>query len=151
MPEVVRGAEHIARYKHFSKLGSRWTVVPLLFCGGAVLVTLGLAGVLGLLGSLSRASVFNPPQWVNWLHLSFGTFVLTVASIGNRKLQLSLAMLAAVAGTILGLVDLLARPAAGPQNGMPALDDPSDPLTHLAVGLLAIWALHNCRRKRSTA
>jgi hypothetical protein len=151
MPEPTKSAEPIGHYERFYQLARGWTVVRLLFCGGAVLVMIGLAGILGLLGSLSRASIFNPPQWVNWVHLSFGTFVLTVAFAGNKNLQLSLALLAAVAGTILGVVDLLLGPAAGARPGVPESSDRSDPLTHLTVGLLAIWALRNSTRKHRAA
>ena len=144
MRERINTAEQTGHYERLSKLARGWTIVKLLFCGGSVLVTIGSAGVLGLLGSVSRASLFNPPPWVNWLHLCFGTFVLTVAIVGNKKLQLSLALLAAVAGTILGIADLLAGPAV--RNGVSELNDRSDPLTHLAVGILAIWALRNSTR-----
>jgi tetracycline repressor-like protein len=44
----------------------------------------GLAGGLGLLGSLSGASLFNPPYWINWAHLSFGVFVY-VLTFGLNK------------------------------------------------------------------
>jgi hypothetical protein len=32
-----------------------------LLLGGTVLIIIGLAGMTGLLGAISRASVFNPP------------------------------------------------------------------------------------------
>jgi hypothetical protein len=147
MSERTRSAERPGRYKRVFELARRWTIVRLLFCGGVTLVSIGVAGVLGLLGSLSRASLFNPPHWINWFHLFFGVFVLTVATIGNKQLQLSLALLAAVAGTLLGVADLLVGLSAEARNGMAEMADRSDAFTHLTVGILATWALVNSTRK----
>jgi hypothetical protein len=57
MSERTNDAGH-GRYKLLFALAGRWNVVRFLSCGGTMLVILGLAGVLGLLGSLSRASLF---------------------------------------------------------------------------------------------
>ena len=124
------------------RLGRRWNVVRFLSCGGTMLVILGVTGVTGLLGSISRVNLFNPPNWIHWIHLGFGLFVLAVAVTGNYKLQIGLALLAAVAGTALGLGGLASALYAASHSGIQALDV-SDPLAHLAVGALAIWALRN--------
>jgi predicted MFS family arabinose efflux permease len=58
-----------------------------LLLGASVLTTIGLAGVTGVLGSISRASFFHPPDWINWVYLTFGIGVLAVAIAGGRKVQ----------------------------------------------------------------
>ncbi len=40
-----------------------------LAAASVALLRLGTLGVTGRLGSISRASFFNPPHWINWLHL----------------------------------------------------------------------------------
>jgi hypothetical protein len=133
------------RYRGLLHLARRWNVVRFLACGGTALVVLGVTGILGWLGSLSRAELFHPPHWVNWLHFGFGTFVWAAVLVGGRRLQQGLAFFGAVAGTALGLVDLVLH-AYGVGPGAAQSGDLSDPLTHLAVGLLAIGALLNNRR-----
>jgi hypothetical protein len=111
--------------------------------------TLGTAdAVTGLLGSISRANLFNPPNWIHWIHLGSGLFVLAVAVTSNHKLQIGLALFAAVAGTTLGLGGLASVLYTVAHSGMQELDV-SDPLAHLAVGTLAIWALRNVKSRAS--
>jgi hypothetical protein len=110
-----------------------------LFLGGSVLVTVGILGISGILGALSRASFFHPPYWINWVHLSFGGVVLSVAAWGTRKWQSALAFLATVMGLTLGLLGLLFGPAAAKRFSLPELADPSDHTAHLLVGLMALW------------
>ncbi|MGH6814628.1 MAG: hypothetical protein ACREC6_02895 [Hyphomicrobiaceae bacterium] len=114
-----------------------------LLLGGTILVTIGLAGVMGLLSSISRASVFNPPYWINWVHLTFGIFVLAIVFAGNRTLQSAITFAAAVMGSTLGLSGLLLGSYAAKRYDMPELADPSDHLAHLTVGALALWAWSN--------
>src|SRR5262249_27229930 len=65
-----------------------------LLLGGTLLVILGLAGVAGLLGSISQASLFNPPYWINWFHLTFGIVVFAIAFAGGRTLQSAMTLAA---------------------------------------------------------
>ena len=149
--ELSNAGGRFARYDRLIELLKHWSVVRLLACGGTMLVILGLTGVLGLLGSISRADLFHEPNWINWLHLSFGLFVLTVAMVGSRKLQIGLALLAAFAGSALGFVGLIFASYAAVRYRISQSIDISDPIAHLTVGLLAIWALRNMKRERSTA
>jgi hypothetical protein len=144
---IANAAGHDGGRVSFRKCIVRWNAVRLLYCGGAMLVILGLSGILGLLGSLSPMALFNPPRWINWIHLSFGAFLLVVARIGNKKLQLGLVLLAAVAGTAIGLAGLLVLPHVASRSGMQDSRDFSDPLAHLTVGTMAIWALRNSKRE----
>lgn len=114
-----------------------------LLLAGAVLVLMGLSGVVGLLALISRASVFNPPYWINWVHLTFGIVVVTIALAGGRVLQNVMTLAAAFIGITLGLSGLLFGPYAANVYSIPELADPSDHLAHLAVGLLALWAWWN--------
>jgi hypothetical protein len=114
-----------------------------LFLASAVLTTIGLAGVAGVLGSISHASFFNPPYWINWVHLTLGLVVLTAALKGGRKIQNALTLVAAVLATALGLAGLLLGLHAANRFNMPELADPSDHLAHLTVGVVALWASLN--------
>jgi hypothetical protein len=114
-----------------------------LLIGGTVLVILGLAGVVGWLASMSRASVFNPPYWINWVHLTLGIVVLAVALSGTRTVQNVITLVAAAMGSIMGAVGLLFGSYAARRYNMPELADPSEHLAHLAVGVLAAWAWLN--------
>ena len=119
-----------------------------LLLGGTVLVILGLAGVAGLLGSISQASLFNPPYWINWFHLTFGIVVLTIAFAGGRTLQIAMTLAAGGLGSTLGLSGLLFGSYAAKRYHMPELADPSDHLAHLTVGVLALWAWSNRKAGR---
>jgi hypothetical protein len=110
-----------------------------LFLGGAVLVTIGVAGVFGVLGRLSRRSFFHPPRWINWFHLGLGSSLLGVAFRGGRRLQSALTLVGTISGLTLGSLGLLLGPAAARRFKVPELADPSDHTAHLAVGLLALW------------
>jgi hypothetical protein len=114
-----------------------------LLIAGTVLVILGLAGVVGWLASMSRASVFNPPYWINWVHLTLGIVVLAVALSGARAVQNVITLVAAAMGSIMGAVGLLFGSYAARRYNMPELADPSEHLAHLAVGVLAAWAWLN--------
>jgi hypothetical protein len=108
-----------------------------------MLVILGSTGITGVLGSVSHLNVFHPPGWVNWLHLCFGVLVLAVARSSSRKFQMGLALLGALAGTALGVADLAVQYKSA---GTP---DVSDPVAHLVVGMMGIWALYNTAKRPS--
>lgn len=114
-----------------------------LVVAGTVLVTLGAAGAIGLLSSISRATLFNPPYWINWVHLTFGIAVLAVAVAGGRMLQNAFALTAGILGSTLGLAGLLLGPYAASRFNRPELAHPSEHLAHLTVGVLALWAWSN--------
>jgi hypothetical protein len=119
-----------------------------LFLAGTVLVVLGSGGTTGFLSSISSASLFNPPYWIHWVHLTFGMIVLAIAFAGGRTLQNAMTLMAAIAGTVLGLSGLLLGSFAANRLGMPELADPSEHLAHLTVGLLALWAWSNRKHQR---
>lgn len=110
-----------------------------LVIGGIILVTIGVLGVTNLLGSISTDSFFNPPYWINWVHLSLGTVLLFVALWGSTRWHAWLTLFAAVVGTALGVLGLVSGSYAARRFDIPELADPSDHLAHLTVGLLATW------------
>jgi len=114
-----------------------------LFLGGTVLAIIGLAGATGLLASISRASLFNPPYWINWVHLTFGIVVLAIGLTGARTLQNAFTLAAAILGSTLGVSGLLLGSYVANRYSMPELADPSEHLAHLTVGVLALWAWSN--------
>jgi len=130
------------------QINGGWNVTRFLFCGGTMLVILGFTGIMGWLGLISRANLFNPPNWIHWIHLGFGLFVLLVAEMAHRRFQIRLALLGAVAGTTLGVGGLASVLFAHLRNSSQLLDI-SDPLAHLTVGMLAIWALRSARSRSS--
>ncbi|HWE17882.1 MAG TPA: hypothetical protein VG758_11985 [Hyphomicrobiaceae bacterium] len=114
-----------------------------LLLAGTVLTVIGLAGVTGLLVHISHATLFNPPYWINWVHLTFGIFVLAIAFAGVHKIQNGMTFAAGILGSTLGLWGLLLGSYAANRYGMPELADPSEHLAHLTVGALALWAWSN--------
>src|ERR1700676_825568 len=94
-----------------------------------------------------RWDVVRFPYWINWVHLSLGELVLAVAILGSKRLQLTLALIPAIAGTMVGLGGLVIEAYVAIRNGTPQSSDFSDPLAHLALGMLALWAVRNDRRK----
>jgi len=114
-----------------------------LLIAGPTLITLGLLGIAGLLDSVSSASFFHPPYWINWLHLTLGIVVITTAFKGGKKLKVGLVSGAAVVGTTLGALGLLFGSYAATRFDIPELADPSDHIAHLTVGLLALWGWVN--------
>jgi cellulose biosynthesis protein BcsQ len=56
-----------------------------------------------LLSSVSSASMFNRPYWIDWVHLAFGIVVLA----GGITLQNGMTLAAGVMGGTLGLSGLL--------------------------------------------
>jgi FtsH-binding integral membrane protein len=120
-------------------------VTPKRFLNAAsvALLTIGTLGVTHRLGSISRASFFNPPYWINWFHLLLGGVILTVRRSHSSTLEAATTLIAAFMGTTLGLSGLVFGPAAAKRFRVPELADPSDHVAHLTVGLLALWGWRN--------
>ena len=120
-----------------------------LLIGGSILVTIGLLGIIDVLGSLSSAAFFHPPSWINWLHVSVGILVLVVAFLGSSKWQVGITLFGAILLNTIGLLGVLiyAFGLLGVHSGAfaanPEFTDPSDHNAHLTVGLLAVWGWIN--------
>ena len=114
-----------------------------LTIGGLILVTIGILDVVHLLGKISSASLFNPPYWISWFHLTLGVLILLVSFSRSAKLQTWVTLFPAVVATTIGLLGLLFGSWAASHYNNPQLADPSDHFAHLAVGLMALWAWWN--------
>lgn len=117
-----------------------------LTAAGSLLGILGVFGADGLLGRLSSASLFNPPAWINWLHIAAGSLLLAVARYGQWSLQTRATAFAAIVPTTVGIGGLLFGGRAAQHFNRPQLADPSDHLMHLLVGLAALSSLMGRRR-----
>ena len=111
-----------------------------LFIASVVLITIGFLGLIGVLGSISPASFFNPPYWISWVHLCLGMIVLNVALKGNRLFQAKFVMFPMIIGITIGVLGLVFGRYLADRYGLPELADPSDHMAHLIVGMLAAWA-----------
>jgi hypothetical protein len=114
-----------------------------LSAASVVLLSIGTLGITHRLGSLSRASIFHPPSWINWFHVVLGVGVLSVRLSRSGPLQAATTLVAAIMGTTLGLAGLVLGPSAAKRYHVPELADPSDHLAHLLVGLLAMRGWQN--------
>jgi len=116
-------------------------MTPKLFLriAGIALITIGILGIVGLFGKISSASFFHPPYWINWVHLGWGMFVLSISIWGNRRWQVGLTLAATIWGLALGIAGLLLGSWAAQRFAIPELADPSDHVAHLTVGVLALW------------
>jgi len=118
-----------------------------LTIGGTILVTIGFLGIIHVLSTLSSASLFNPPSWINWFHLIFGSLILIVAFSHSAKWQTVMTLFAVIVGTIGGLAGLIFGPSLAIHFNQPELADPSDHIAHLTVGILAFWGWWNRPKK----
>ncbi len=116
--------------------------------GGSILITVGILGLIGLLGKISSASVFHPPYWINYFHLTLGIIIFALSFTKLKKLQIGFTLGATIVGTTIGLIGLLFGSYFANKYNIPELKDVSDHLTHLVVGLTAFWAWRN--RKSSS-
>ena len=96
----------------------------------AVLLTIGTLGVTRWLGSISRASFFNPPYWINWFHLGLSAFVGGARLASSPRLQANTTFVATAMGLALGCLGLL----FGPRAARARWSDGSAS-SHLGVGL----------------
>lgn len=115
-----------------------------LVLGGIVLIVVGLAGMMGILGPTPEASIFGPRWWFdageNWAHLILGIAALVVA-FGATPLQGPVTLLVGALGLLVGVVGFF-LPGASPNFLGANLENPLDNVLHLAVGL---WALISWR------
>ena len=114
-----------------------------LMIGGVVLLVVGLAGFLGIIGPTPDASIFGPSWYFdageNWAHTILGIVALIAAFALPAALQGNITLLVGVVGLIVGVWGFL-LPNAAPNFFGANLENPLDNILHLAVGLWAILA-----------
>lgn len=108
--------------------------------GGAVLLVVGVLGLIGVIGPTPERSIFGSFWWFdnpeNLAHTVLGIAGLAAAFVLPANLQKSLVVLLGVVGVLVGLYSLLIGPALLGAN----LENPADTLLHLAVGAWALYA-----------
>lgn len=114
-----------------------------LTIAGVILVTMGGLGVIGMLGFISSAGFFNPPYWINWIHLCLGIFVLAVAVWGSAKLRAWTTLVPIVLGLTLGASGLLKIFLGISIIPIPELADPIEMISHFSIGFLGLWSWRN--------
>jgi hypothetical protein len=122
-----------------------WTPARFLRAGGGFLILIGAAGIGGVLGNISSAGFFHPPRWIDFLHLTVGAIALVVSYVGKRALQVALTWVPAIVATAIGFGGLVLGSSLAARAHLVELADLSDPIAHISVGLLALWALRNAR------
>lgn len=118
--------------------------------GGAVLVLIGLLGMLGLLiGPTPGNSIFGEVWWFdeyeNIAHLVLGVAGLAAAFLFPATYQRYLVLLLGVVGIVVGLVSLIGPVTQGSNLLGAQLQNPADTLLHLVVGAWALYAVFGAR------
>ena len=112
-----------------------------LMIGGIVLLVVGLAGFLGIIGPTDSQSIFGPAWYFdsgeNWAHTILGIVALLVAFTMPANMQAAVTLLVGVVGLIVGLWGFVI-PGGSPNFFGANLENPMDNILHLAVGLWAI-------------
>ena len=103
---------------------------------------------LGTFSSLSPVEIFNPPYWINWVHLSVGTATAVVALKGNTNTQRGFDFVPAVLASTLGIIGVTLSLYGLHGHASEPLGV-SDHVTNFCVGGMASWAVWN-RRPRTT-
>lgn len=111
-----------------------------LTLGGIVLVIVGLAGFVGILGPAPEQSVFGPSWYFdtgeNWAHLILGIVALVIA-LRIATLQKPITLLVGIIGLAVGVWGFFLGSEV-PNFFGANLENPLDNILHLAVGA---WAL----------
>lgn len=106
--------------------------------GGAVLVLVGILGLVGVIGPTAEKSIFGSAWWFdnaeNWAHLVLGVVGLAASFALAANLQKLLVLVLGVIGVLVGLWSLLGYTMLLGAN----LENPADTVLHIVVGL---WAL----------
>ncbi len=120
-----------------------------LTIGGIVLVIIGLAGFVGILGPTPDASIFGPTWYFtngeNWAHLIGGILALTVA-YAIPPLQVSITIVVAAVTLLAGIWGFF-LPSEMPNFFGANLENPLDNILHLVVG---VWAALSWKGAKKT-
>lgn len=114
-----------------------------LTLGGIVLVLVGVLGFIGVIGPSADASLFGGAWFFdnaeNYAHLVIGLVGLAVAMWGNAMMQKWVTVLVG----LFALVVMASGFAYGPNFLGANLENPSDNILHLVVGVWALWSAKN--------
>lgn len=117
-----------------------------LMIGGVVLVVVGLAGMMGIIGPTPEQSIFGAMWWFdgaeNWAHLVLGIAALAIM-FGLPMLQAPITLIVGIIGLLVGVYGFVSADLLGAM-----LENPADNILHLAVGA---WALLSWMMARNGA
>jgi hypothetical protein len=110
-----------------------------LTIGGAILVLIGILGMVGVIGPTAAKSVFGDAWWFdngeNWAHLILGIVGLIAAFTFPAAAQKPLVMLLGVIGIFFAIYNIFSTKFLGA-----SLESPADLILHAVVGIWALWA-----------
>jgi hypothetical protein len=108
--------------------------------GGALLLVLGILGLVGVLGPTADQSIFGETWWFdnpeNWAHLVVGVVTLIAAFALSARIQKQLVMVVGIVGVLVGLYGLFVSDELLGAN----LENPADIIFYVVVGLWALLA-----------
>ncbi len=112
--------------------------------GGVVLLLIGILGFIGILGPTADQSPFGAAWFFdnaeNWAHTVLGIVALACAMWLPSPAQKPLVMLLGVVSLLFGLYSLFGPVTEGKMFMAASLQNPSDTILHLVVGVWALWA-----------
>ncbi len=111
-----------------------------LTLGGAVLLLVGILGMIGVIGPTPAQSIFGSTWWFdgpeNIAHTVLGIAGLFAAFVFPKMWQKYLTVLLGVVAVVVGLYSL----AMGSMLYGANLENPADTILHLVVGAWALYA-----------
>lgn len=119
--------------------------------GGAVLLLVGILGLIGIIGPTPARSLFGEFWWFdnpeNLAHTVLGVAGLAAAFTFPALWQRYLVITLGVVGVLVGIYSLLIGPTLLGAN----LENPADTILHLAVGAWALYAAFAGKETTSTS
>lgn len=113
-----------------------------LVAGGAILVLVGVLGMVGVLGPTADDSIFGESWWFdsaeNWAHLVIGVVALLAAFVAPASAQRPLVMIVGIVAVLVGVYNFFSTKFLGAN-----LQSPADLILHLVVGAWALYASMN--------
>ena len=120
-----------------------------LVIGGVVLIVVGLAGFLGIIGPTPQQSILGASWYFdnaeNWAHMILGVVALLVAFALPAGMQAGVTLLVGIVGLVVGLWGFL-LPDATPNFYGANLENPLDNILHIAIGIWAILAWRGAKK-----
>ena len=152
MHDILQYIVNTQRSRHYT---SFYLMNPkqFLMIGGIVLLVVGIAGFVVILGPTASQSIFGPSWYFdngeNWAHTILGAVALIVAFALPAGMQAGVTLLVGVVGLIVGLWGFL-LPSTPPNFYGANLENPLDNILHLAVGLWAIISWRGAKKMMSS-
>jgi len=116
--------------------------------GGVVLVVVGLAGMVGILGPTPESSIFGSAWWFdngeNWAHL-IGGIVALVVVYALPQMQTPVVLLVGIVTLLAGIWGFF-LPQEAPNLYGANLENPLDNILHLVIGVWAFLSWKGARK-----